>query len=117
MYVTTINSNPSWFSQCDYNAYGAGMTFGYGWNPGQYALPFSTWKGYGLDAHSVQLASNPFTGTPSEANATSFAITGPATTAGVGGAMCGALDGSGPVGCNFAGSQGLVPKAPALTVT
>lgn len=117
MYITTINSNPSWFTQCDYNAYGAGMTFGYGWNSGQYALPMSTWKGYGLDAHSILLSSNPFTGAPSEANSSSFAITGPATTAGVGGAVCGALDGTGPIGCNFSGATVLVPNAPSLKVS
>jgi hypothetical protein len=75
------------------------------------------WKALGLDVHSTTLSSNPFTGTPSEANANSFAITGPATTAGVGGAACGALDGSGPIGCNFVGSSELVPKAPSLTVS
>jgi hypothetical protein len=117
MFITTINTNPSWFSQCDYNAYGAGMTFGYGWNAGQYALPLSTWKGYGLDAHSVLLASNPFSATPSEANSNSFAIAGPATTAGVGGAVCGAVDGSGQIGCNFSGAPTPVPKAPSLTVS
>jgi hypothetical protein len=118
MYITNINANPSWFTQCDYNAYGSGMTFGYGWNAGQYALPSSTWKGYGLDAHSILLASNPFTGTPSEANSSSFAIAGPATTAGVGGAVCGALDGTGQIGCNFAGGAPVaVPKAPSLTVS
>jgi hypothetical protein len=117
MYITTINTNPSWFSKCDYNAYGSGMTFGYGWNAGQYALGMAIWKALGLDVHSTTLSSNPFTGTPSEANANSFAITGPATTAGVGGAACGALDGSGPIGCNFVGSSELVPKAPSLTVS
>jgi hypothetical protein len=117
IYITAINANSSWFSQCDYNAYGAGMTFGYGWNAGQYALPISNWKGYGLDAHSITLSSNPFTGTPSESNPTSFAISGPATTAGVGGAVCGAVDGSGPIGCNFVGSPALIPKAPSLTVS
>jgi hypothetical protein len=117
MYITTINANPSWFSQCDYNAYGAGMTFGYGWNGGQYGLASSTWKSFGLDTHSSLLASNPFTGAPSEANWSSFAIAGPATTAGVGGHICGAVDGSGPIGCDFSGAPTPVPKAPSLTVS
>jgi hypothetical protein len=117
IYVTNINSNPSWFSQCDYNAYGAGMTFGNGWNAGQYGLPLLTWKAYGLDTHSILLSSNPFTGTPSETNSSSFAITGPATKAGVGGAICGALDGTGAVGCDFVGGSGPTPKAPSLTVS
>lgn len=101
IYIKGINSSPAFFTKCDNNAYGSGITFGIGWSAGQYALPIATWKGYGFDAHSVILASNPFAGTPAEGNANSFAIAGPALTAGVGGAACGALDGSGQVGCGF----------------
>jgi hypothetical protein len=100
----------------DYNAYGTGMTFGQSYTSGQYAWNLTTWRGYGYDAHSILLGSNPFTATPSETNSASFAISGPATTAGMGGVPCGALDGSGSVGCNFVGNQP-VPDAPSLSVS
>ncbi|MFZ0461824.1 MAG: right-handed parallel beta-helix repeat-containing protein [Candidatus Acidiferrales bacterium] len=98
----------------DYNAYGSAMTFGTGWTAGLFAWLFSAWRQRGFDAHSVLLTSSPFTGTPAEANPTSFAISGPAATAGVGGAVCGANDDSGLVGCNFTGQP--VPNAPTLSI-
>lgn len=87
----------------NYNAYGTGMTFGYSYTSGQYALSLATWQGFGYDANSVTVGSNPFTGTPTEAEYTTFAISpsSNAYTAGVGGAICGAVDGSGPIGSNF----------------
>lgn len=98
----------------DYNAYGVGMTFASAWATGLSALPLTSWRKYGYDTHSILLSSNPFTGTPAEANTSSFAINGPAAIAGQGGMPCGALDGSGLVGCNFAG--GSVPNAPTLRI-
>jgi hypothetical protein len=108
-------TTPSVFATCDYNAYGSGMTFGDGYASGHSTLPLAKWQSVGYDAHSKTLSSNPFVGVPSEANTGSFAITGPATTAGKGGVACGALDGSGLVGCDFGGV--LVPRAPSLIVS
>ena len=83
---------------CDHNAYGSGM----GWAAG-YGNVFnlSGWQGLGFDPNSTILISSPFPGPPRAANASSFAITGAALTAGIGGTPCGALDGSGSIGCNF----------------
>ena len=91
----------STLTNCNYNAYGSGMTFGQGWGTGLYAWPLSRWQGYGYDKNSTTLNASPFSGTPAEPNPSSFAITGQATTAGRGGVACGALDGSGAVGCDF----------------
>ena len=93
----------STLTNCDYNAYGSGMTFGQDWSAGDFAWPLSQWQGYGYDKHSTTLSSSPFTATPKEADYTSFAVSGPATTAGTGGVACGAVDGTGPVGCDFQG--------------
>jgi hypothetical protein len=110
------STTPSIFATCDHNAYGSGMTFGSSYASGQYNLPLSKWQSFGFDAHSVTLTGTPFVGTAAEGNASSFAISGPATTAGVGGVACGAVDDSGLVGCDFAGG-GAVPMAPALSVS
>lgn len=104
----------SLLTNTDHNAYGSGMSFATGWAAGQSTLPLSTWQSYGYDAHSIVLSSSPFTGTPVEAVSASFAIAGPATTAGVGGVVCGACDGSGLIGCDFVGQS--VPMAPTLSV-
>jgi hypothetical protein len=108
-------TTPSVFATCDYNAYGTGMTFGDGYTAGHNGLALSTWQTHGFDAHSKTLSSSPFVSAPSEAMTGSFAISGPATTAGKGGVACGALDGSGLVGCDFGGV--LVPMAPSLAVS
>ena len=92
----------STLTNCDYNAYGSGMTFGEAWAAGKSAWPLSQWQNYGYDTHSTTLTASPFTGTPAEANYSSFTISGPAATAGRGGVACGAVDGTGPVGCDFA---------------
>lgn len=95
----------------DHNCYGIGMTF----NPVEtYSnrVNVATWQGYGFDTHSKTLTTTPFSGTPTEGAYQSFAITGSATTAGMGGASCGAVDGTGLVGCDFAGE--LVPVPPTL---
>lgn len=95
-------------SSCDYNAYGAnsnGIRFADSWTGALYNLSLATWQsagsGYGFDTHSTSLASTPFSSTPTATVPSSFAITGPALTAGVGGVPSGALDGSSTVGCNF----------------
>ena len=92
----------------DYNYYGAGMNFG---TNTPYAS-LSSWRGLGYDAHSTSGA-NPFSGTPTTMVPSSFAITGAATTAGRNGTPCGALDGSGSVGCNLTSAPD--PAAPVLT--
>jgi hypothetical protein len=96
-------------SQVNYNYYGTGMTFG---TSGP--LSYAAWRGLGYDVNSVS-GGSPFSGTPTSLNINSFQITGPATTAGRNGVACGALDGSGQVGCNFA--LALVPVAPVLTIS
>lgn len=108
-----VNSTPSILPMCDYNAYGSGMNFSGGYGVGPWSL--ATWQGFGFDVHSKTLSSSPFVGTPAEGITGTFAITGPATTAGVGGVACGAMDGSGLVGCDF--GAGPVPMAPALRVS
>jgi hypothetical protein len=78
------------------NFYGAGMTFG---NAGAVAN-LAAWQALGFDKNSISGAS-PFAATPAAMVLSSFAITGPALTSGIGGKPIGALDGSGAVGCNF----------------
>lgn len=112
--LMNVGANSGQMTNMDYNAYGSGMTFGTAWTAGAYAWALSAWRGYGFDAHSVLLASSPFLATPAEPNPASFAISGPAAAAGVGGAVCGACDGSGLVGCDFNGVP--VPNAPTLSV-
>jgi hypothetical protein len=98
---------------CDYNYYGTGMNFGTSSSRAQ--VPLATWQGLGYDTHSIS-GGSPFSGTPAALNANSFQITGPATTAGRNRAACGALDGSGTVGCNFGAVQA-TPAAPVLSVS
>jgi hypothetical protein len=66
----------------------------------------------GCDTKSVQVASSPFTGTPTAQVPSSFAV---GSSAVIGGVTCGALDGSGLVGCNFSGAP--APSAPTLRVS
>jgi hypothetical protein len=63
------------------------------------ALTFAAWKSLtGVDQSSVKIATSPFTGTPVAEVPSSFATNASAVIAGI---TCGALDGSGTVGCNF----------------
>jgi Right handed beta helix region len=94
-------------SSVNYNYYGTGMQFGTLIGN----LSLSAWQVLGFDVNSVS-GGSPFSSTPSALNINSFQITGPATTAGRNGKACGALDGSGTVGCNFAAA----PAAPVLTI-
>jgi hypothetical protein len=94
-------------SSVDYNAYGSNsnaITFAKAFVGGSDNLPLSTWQsagsGYGFDTHSTTLASSPFVNSLTSI-LSDFSISGPALTAGVGGVACGAMDGSGLVGCNF----------------
>jgi hypothetical protein len=66
----------------------------------------------GCDQNSVLVSSSPFTGTPTTQVPSSFAA---GNSAVIGGVMCGAIDGSGIVGCNFSSEP--VPAAPALNVS
>jgi len=76
-------------------------------------LTLASWRSStALDQNSVVLSSSPFTSTPTTQVASSFAV---GSSAVIGGVTCGALDGSGSVGCNF--GTALVPAAPALKVT
>lgn len=92
-------------STVNHNYYGSGMLFG----TSSGNLSLGSWQALGYDANSVT-GGSPFSSTPAALNINSFATTGPATTAGRNGAACGALDGSGTVGCSFA----LAPAAPQL---
>jgi hypothetical protein len=90
----------------DHNAYGIGMTFGD--NSTVWNLASFQGLGHGYEASSISLSSNPFSGTPTEPRTdatdyTTFAVSSssPAYTAGRSGAICGAVDGSGAIGCNF----------------
>jgi hypothetical protein len=98
-------------SSVNNNYYGTGMSFGT--TSGN--LAFSAWQGLGYDGNSV-IGGSPFSSTPAALNINSFQITGPATTAGRNGKACGALDGTGTVGCNFSAAVGTpAPAAPVLT--
>jgi hypothetical protein len=81
------------------NVYGFGMTFGV---QNDVTLgSFAAWKtASSCDANSVVLGNgvSPFSGTPSSANVASFTTNSNAV---IGSITCGALDGSGSVGCNF----------------
>lgn len=107
----------STLTNCDYNVYGSGMNFGQDWSSGDSGWSLPQWQGYGYDAHSRILSSSPFARTPVEPDSSSFGISGPASTAGKGGVACGAVDGTGLVGCDFAAADP-PPSAPILgTVT
>jgi Right handed beta helix region len=98
-------------SAVNYNYYGTGMQFGT--LVGNLLL--SAWQALGFDANSVS-GGSPFSSTPAALNINSFQITGRATTAGRNGKACGALDGTGTVGCNFSAAVGTpAPAAPVLT--
>ena len=105
-----IGANSTLAPQWDYNYYYTAPTFFTG-----SLINFSSWQTLGFDAHS-HTGALPFSGTPTAQVPTSFSLntSSPAYTGGVGGAICGALDGSGTVGCNFTGLP--VPAAPALSV-
>jgi hypothetical protein len=63
---------------------------------------YASWQALGFDANS-HTGGSPFSGTPTAQVPTSFALntSSAAYTGGVGGAICGALDGSGSIGTNF----------------
>lgn len=61
--------------------------------------PLATWQAAtSCDPNSVLVSTTPFSGTPTAQVPSSFAVNASAV---IGGVTCGALDGSGPVGCNF----------------
>ena len=106
-----IGANSTLAPQWDYNYYRTAPTFYTG-----SLISYSSWQALGFDAHS-HAGGLPFSGTPTPQVSTSFSVntSSPAYTGGIGGAICGALDGSGTVGCDFSGLP--VPAAPALKVT
>jgi hypothetical protein len=62
-------------------------------------MTLAAWRSAtGCDANSVQVSASPFVSTPSALAPASFATNASAV---IGGVTCGALDGSGPVGCSF----------------
>jgi len=96
--------------QWDYNYYLTAPTF---WTGS--SVSFSEWQALGFDAHS-HTGGSPFSGTPTAQVPSSFALNSAsaAYSGGLGGTICGALDGSGSVGCNFGSAPVLVPAAPSL---
>jgi hypothetical protein len=107
-----IGANTSLVPQWDYNYYRTAPTF-YTGSP----ISYSSWQSLGFDAHS-HTGGSPFSATPTAQVPSSFAINtaSAAYTGGIGGAICGAIDGSGTVGCDFSGSLPM-PAAPSLRVT
>jgi hypothetical protein len=81
------------------NVYGNGITFGV--QNDVTLASFAAWKtATGCDANSVVLGAgiSPFSGTPTAQTPSTFATNSNAV---IGAITCGALDGSGTVGCNF----------------
>lgn len=74
------------------NGVAFGQSFGQAWS-------LATWKANtGCDQTSVLVSATPFSGTPTAQVPSSFATNSSVI---IGGVTCGALDGSGSVGCNF----------------
>jgi hypothetical protein len=92
-----IGANSTLAPQWDYNYYLTEPTFYTG-----SSISYTAWQALGFDAHS-HIGGSPFSGTPVAHVPSSFALnpSSAAYTGGVGGKSCGALDGSGSVGCNF----------------
>jgi hypothetical protein len=94
--IATVTIANSTFNN---NVYMNGMTFG---TVNDVTLPsFAQWKtNTGCDASSVVLGVgvNPFSGTPTAQTPSTFATNSNAV---IGATTCGALDGTGAVGCNF----------------
>jgi hypothetical protein len=90
-------------TQCDYNVYRSTALF----SPLLFTtsnISYASWRshgGYGFDANSQTIASTPFSGTPTEEDPSTFAITGAAATAGVGGIPVGAVNGSRQIGADW----------------
>jgi hypothetical protein len=84
---------PTGFGTVNNNAYDSAATFSWALSgAGDTGVSLAAWRTQcSCDANSIQLTSTPFTGTPASANPSSFAISGPATTAGVGGVTTGPL--------------------------
>ena len=108
-----IGANTALAPQWDYNYYFTAPMFYTGSR-----ISYSAWQALGFDSHS-HTGALPFSATPTAQVPTSFSLntSSSAYTGGVGGAICGALDGSGTVGCDFSGAPMLVPAAPKLTVS
>jgi hypothetical protein len=79
------------------NVYGTGLDFS---TVDDVSLgSFASWQSTtGCDQSSTIITSTPFTGSPSALNTSSFATNSLAV---IGGTTCGAMDGSGSIGCNF----------------
>jgi parallel beta helix pectate lyase-like protein len=106
-----IGASSTLAPQWDYNYYRTAPTFYTG-----SLITYASWQAHGFDAHS-NTGGSPFSGTPSAQVPSSFAVntSSAAYTGGISGAICGAIDGSGLVGCDFTGA--LVPAAPTLRVS
>lgn len=93
----TSTTIPTW----DYNYYLTGPQFCPSGNGGT-LVSYASWQGLGFDTHS-HVGGNPFSGTPAAITPSSFAInsSSAAFTGSNTGGICGALDGSGSIGCNF----------------
>jgi hypothetical protein len=93
-------------------------------SPGGTILTFAQIKQppYGYETHSTDLLqASPFVTTPVAGDVSTFAITGAAATAGIGGVPCGAIDGTVgkngiPVGCSFSKLSITTATLPNATV-
>lgn len=96
-------SAPTGFGTFDYNCYDHNFTFSTAkTGAGSAGSTFASWKtATGFDAHSTQISSTPFATTPTQLNMAAFTPSGPALTASNTGGICGAVDGSGIIGCGF----------------
>jgi hypothetical protein len=87
------------------NVYGSGVLFSttYAESQGTGPLSLAAWQAAtGCDQNSVSISSTPFVSTPQSAVTSSFATNSNAV---IGSITCGALDGSGSIGCNFSNVQ------------
>ncbi len=106
-------ANSSLAPQWDFNYYFTAPTF---WTGS--LISYASWQAKGFDAHS-RTGGLPFSGKPTTQVPTSFSLntSSAAYSGGIGGAICGALDGSGTVGCDFSDTPVLTPTAPTLKVS
>lgn len=101
--TTSGGTSPNAGFTCNNNFYQSTCVFNN--NTGGPKVNLATWQtDTGLEANSVSSSTYPFATTPTTGNSSSFGLASgsAALTAGVGGVPCGAIDGSGSVGCSFA---------------
>lgn len=96
IWILTMTVSNSTFNNNVYGANGNGVRFGR--TAGQNLALAAAQSTLSIDSTSVSIATTPFSGTPTAQVPSSFATNSLAI---IGGVTCGALDGSGAIGCNF----------------